>query len=51
MALSGFTTVKDRVPLVPFAGAKYATAPLLPTTQFNKDETYQLERQQLILEK
>ena len=28
-----FTTVSDKVPLTPFCGAKYATAPLLPTGQ------------------
>ena len=30
-----FTTVSDKVPLTPFFGAKYATAPLFPTRQTN----------------
>lgn len=33
-----FMTVRAKVPLTPFCGAKYATAPLLPTRQFDSSD-------------
>ena len=32
------TTLRDKVPLIPFWGAKYATTPLLPTCQVNSSD-------------